>query len=170
MAGLAFVGIGVAIGLVGIASRWWMFEWVTAGSRWSCFRGELWWDDLSPELTRHRPEPGFEVIGLGETACWTLWFPKVEPPYRRWSGVVVTGRSELTGRVDGIGVMLWTAMLLSVGVGVGLVWSVAHRRRRSGVAGCPTCGYDLAGLGPGKSCPECGKRGVGVGEGAGGAG
>lgn len=65
-------------------------------------------------------------------------------------------------------VLLWPLDVVSIGVGVALLWTGAWARSRARSGRCSACGYDLSGLGPGKSCPECGKRGVG--EGAGGAG
>ena len=77
-------------------------------------------------------------------------------------------RSSPGGTTTDLGVALWAPTLAGfLAAGSVMLWARRSARpARSGA--CPTCGYDLAGLGPGKSCPECGKRGVGAGEGAGG--
>ncbi|MBS0197381.1 MAG: hypothetical protein JSR77_11550 [Planctomycetes bacterium] len=54
-------------------------------------------------------------------------------------------------------VPLWFPFLLTA------AWAWRYRRRRGASNACASCGYPLAGLTPGSSCPECGSssaRGV----------
>ena len=94
------------------------------------------------------------------------WLAKT--PDWGWSiGIIVSYGLLWSGawRVWYIGVVLWPVALAGWG-GAGLLWHLGRRDARRLKAGlCPTCGYSLAGLGPGLSCPECGERGVGGGGG-----
>lgn len=51
----------------------------------------------------------------------------------------------------GVGVPLWVFPIGFVALGVWAWWP-----RHFGPGRCERCGYDLAGLGPGMRCPECG--------------
>lgn len=54
-----------------------------------------------------------------------------------------------------LAVPLWFPVVLSL-VASGWAWRLELHDRRRGHR-CPSCGYDLAGLAPSGSCPECGK-------------
>ena len=93
---------------------------------------------------------------------------RVDKPY--WSGEWVRSDSRvwqwLVQRLDqesfdakgfGVNFNVWSVPAVVGGVGIAvLLWSGRVMRRvRAGC--CKGCGYDLAGLGVGAVCPECGK-------------
>ena len=53
--------------------------------------------------------------------------------------------------------MLWPIALTANIGGALLVRNGSRARLRARIGKCVACGYDLSGLTPGSSCPECGK-------------
>lgn len=74
--------------------------------------------------------------------------------YRWWFGWYDGAAMLPTARVRGAHIPFWFLAALSGGVAAGL-WR-GGRRSCPGSGVCGRCGYDLAGLGAGAVCPECG--------------
>jgi len=106
------------------------------------------------------------VISLGVLAIWI-------------GAIVITvlmaiasGRSVVLAIIGGllmilplIGVVLLlvangraTATLKREGLRVGILGVPAHEMDNLREGACPNCGYDMHGLSPGTTCPECGRR------------
>lgn len=85
------------------------------------------------------PSGGFDRIG------WSWW---ANSHGLRWKPVVVARPTNFAVLTP-----LWMPLLL-VAAPTACLWWRDRRRARPGY--CAACGYDLAGLGSGVACPECG--------------
>ncbi len=156
--GWTLVGLAVAIAL----TRWFSVD-LRTGWAWTIGigRGNLWverdWyliesDDTSIEFRAIR-SPGLNWrlqdwdLPLNPTSLTRLdlWFANYQE-------FVVGNR-----KVWGMNVLLWPFGAVALGGGVPLIVSGKCVRRLVNRGACERCGYDLKGLAPEASCPECGK-------------
>lgn len=98
-----------------------------------------------------------------EKPSLTWWFTRTPDTQTLW-GVMSRGRyREGSTQSDEFRVVLWPPAVVGLCGGGLLLWAGGRARKASRPHLCPKCGYDLAGLGPEMSCPECGwptKRGA----------
>lgn len=136
---LKWAAIVLTVGLlvVWIGSGWWAAGWV-----------------------RNPPGTGFWVESGRVAAYWNEevladfgWkFRRCVSPFKWWwNGYWYKPKHVLI-----LAIPLWIPLPLTIGTAAYL-WRRDRLARRPGH--CPACGYDLAGLPPGRPCPECG-RGV----------
>jgi hypothetical protein len=110
----------------------------TAGE-FTLARGQVF-AEWSPGLSSWTPSTSWHLYELD--------YPDQPFPWRdAWSGELETA----SGPEIHLRVPLWLTTFVSA-VGSGGAWWVRLRRARTG---CKRCGYDLSGLPPGSSCPEC---------------
>ncbi|MGH7133252.1 MAG: hypothetical protein ACREJO_15070 [Phycisphaerales bacterium] len=159
LAGWVLLVIGVAITSMWFASRWWMFRY--GGHTWGLY---LYCGTVSVSAQPWRPAAEFRVRSAPTPSPgwkWTLDGEEGDsfgrPLYSRVYGSIAGLRWVSYGTTSARTweVCLWAPAAAAMLAGCSLLWSAQRARsRRTGT--CWRCGYDLAGLAAGASCPECG--------------
>ncbi|MGH7132724.1 MAG: hypothetical protein ACREJO_12335 [Phycisphaerales bacterium] len=162
--GWVMLVLGVVVTGVWVASGWWWSGYNGRFTQVFVARGTVFVyqrDFVDPTVPQ-----GWSTARMDAQWEWTvtstfddLGFAYQGQPNSR----VVNGRIAGYMRFSGyrcVLVTLWPVCLLLLCSGSVMLWS-ARRARRRGVAGvCVKCGYSLAGLPAGASCPECGREGT----------
>ena len=97
-----------------------------------------WWRDRS----------GLFGVVWATPVVWYEWTQSIGSPFNG-----MTSRS--------LSVLLRPLAVAVFLAGAPLVWTGRRAARRARLGHCPACGYDRAGLGSGKACPECGRAAEG---------
>lgn len=168
IAGVSLFVLGLVVAAIFIASRWWAASWkrATATGSFTVFvnSGVLGvYQAKGPVASRSgwttwSWPPGYRVLE------WRLSTASDRADYEFAFdlGVVFYGSSsvpiagEPPGRV--IKVLLWPIALLACVAGTSMFCWGVRARTLAARAGCPDCGYNLAGLKPAAKCPECGTQ------------
>lgn len=159
--GWSLIALGVAVGVVVLASRWYEFTKPMEGGWFAgVWSGHV---NVSRFLPVYTGEAGAAYFGR---QVWPslAWTPPPRPPYsdkrevNLW--VVTVDRVSAPGprTVWYTRILLWPIALVLVAGGF-LVrrWGYeSSRLTRQGL--CGDCAYDLKGLSAGAACPECGKK------------
>ena len=134
-----WIGLGLVatIVVVGLASPWLNLD---ARDKWG-HGVQIWNGALSVPCGR--------TAARAETCCSLTLTALPLQPSLWWWFQLPDGSPYAYLRVP-----LWVIALLAAVPTAGLWW---RHLCRGGPCDCPTCGYDLTGLAPGKCCPECGK-------------
>ena len=145
---LVHTGWGWAAGAShGIA--WAERDWVAVESdEWSLETHPQWVED--PSWMLPSPPAASRAAGATVVDLWIVRYSRFNPGF---------------GTVWSVEVLLWPLAAAALGLSVPLLVSGRRIRHRVRSGRCPACAYSLAGLGPGVSCPECGKRGAAKGGG-----
>ena len=172
--GWGLLVLGVVVAGVWVASGWWEFGVGGRGGQVSVRHGML--------VLRRDTRWDLELRAIGaasEAKGWVWWEGRptlrlpttydddYEPLADRkwWKGIVyahVYWPAQSTERLFHARLLIWPLFLFLCVPALTLLRPefVAWMRVRAGL--CDVCGYDLAGLGVGAKCPECGK-GAGAG-------
>jgi hypothetical protein len=111
--------------------------------QWAVWRGQVrlivtdWANPLVPRWTFRRYRPDRQSGFFPPTFGWNAALG--------WSSFSIREQR-------GCAVPLWPIGLAS-GAASAIGWWSCRRRPAAGI--CPSCNYDLSGLPPGSSCPEC---------------
>jgi hypothetical protein len=134
------------------SSRAWGSRFRTCGRNtqkdyWQGWRVQCGWPllCLHREHFAHASDRGFEDFEPWPSLTAPAWLPTLnQEPHDR-----------LPTRPIPLGFAVDTVLNASLVWGLGAVWIRLRRRASVGRGRCPTCGYDLAGIGC-PVCPECG--------------
>ena len=167
MAGWTLLALGVVVAAVWVWSGWGRLLWefaVVPGPHATLDRRQLRVTSGELEIDRYevlkdgfaggrlglRPPSGLHVSMSGESPLW------------RWTLIRQTGDEDRDGdfKTSKTRVGLWPVPLLLWPPAALLLRSGIVARRRAMKGACPKCGYSLAGLAVGASCPECGRASV----------
>lgn len=127
---------------------------VAQGWPWRCVKGELWidWTPSPPTSV-----PNIQILPGGNLGI----APGPTPPPYKLRGARLVKRSN-ADEFLAPSIVLWVPAAANVGVlsaallAILLVPTFLQRFSRRLRGACTRCGYDLRGLPPGASCPECG--------------